>query len=133
MDAITTEQMLKFINEIHEYLRSGDGDWSIDIDSPEVGIIKAIRAALLERDALKAEVERLNNQHWVDLMELDAARKAEAELAKWKPLIEAAEKVDKRQAEAWLDAAHAGCPDYDVKDDIRALFAALPDAPKEEK
>jgi hypothetical protein len=48
-------------------------------------------------------------------------------------VLEAAAKVDKRQAEAWLDAAHAGCPDYDVKDDIRALFAALPDAPKEEK
>jgi hypothetical protein len=48
-------------------------------------------------------------------------------------VLEAAGKVDKRQAEAWLDAAHAGCPDYDVKDDIRALFAALPDAPKEEK
>lgn len=41
-------------------------------------------------------------------------------------VLEAAGRVDKDKAEAWLDAAHAGCPDYDVKDAIRALLAALP-------
>jgi chorismate mutase len=113
MDAITTEQMLKFINEIHEYLRSGDGDWSIDIDSPEVGIIKAIRAALDERDALKAEVGRLKQQGDVRFYDAEfgdprllkedcltpiaklvlglkaRAENSEAELAAARPLLEA--------------------------------------------
>jgi hypothetical protein len=74
-----------------------------------------------------AAIQILRN--WVIFGQGENKQSAEAAIR----VLEAAAKVDKRQAEAWLDAAHAGCPDYDVKDDIRALFAALPDAPKEEK
>ena len=41
-------------------------------------------------------------------------------------VLEAAAKLQRSNALAWLDAAHAGCPDYDVKDAIRALLSALP-------
>jgi hypothetical protein len=58
-----------------------DADNDLDLEA-----LAVLRAVVDERDALKAEVERLNNQHWVDLMELDAARKAEAELERVREL-----------------------------------------------
>lgn len=58
-----------------------DADNDLDLEA-----LAVLRAVVDDRDALKAEVERLNNQHWVDLMELDAARKAEAELERVREL-----------------------------------------------
>ena len=64
-----------------------------------------------ELAALKAEVVRRQDRHTIDMMELESASKAEAELARWKPLIEAAEKAEMQEliwaAEeaTWLSSA----------------------------
>jgi hypothetical protein len=121
------------------------------MDSPsnrERDSIEAAIAALRAYPALQAEVERLKKgttaecdyrAKWGMCEGLDEryelaarAEKAEAELKKWKPLIEAAGKVDKGNAIFFLtDMIERQGYSYQdpvpVIAQIRALLAALPD------